>query len=109
MATLLEEFPDTQAVICVSDLSAYGALSECQRRGIDVPGQIAIAGFGDYEISAVSVPDLTTINAFSHQIGTRAARVILDALDGKRGDAVHDELIPELILRGSTGKAQPTN
>ncbi|MFN4129432.1 MAG: LacI family DNA-binding transcriptional regulator, partial [Paracoccaceae bacterium] len=37
MGRLLETLPDTQAVICVSDLSAFGALTECQRRGVDVP------------------------------------------------------------------------
>ncbi len=69
MARLLETLPDTQAVICVSDLSAFGALTECQRRGVDVPGRIRIAGFGDYEIAEVAVPSLTTINPFPREIG----------------------------------------
>jgi LacI family gluconate utilization system Gnt-I transcriptional repressor len=47
MGRLLDTLPDTRAVICVSDLSAFGALTECQRRGVDVPGDISIAGFGD--------------------------------------------------------------
>ena len=47
MARLLQMMPDTQAVICVSDLSAFGALTECQRRGVAVPGRISLAGFGD--------------------------------------------------------------
>src|SRR5690606_10865307 len=71
MARLLAEYPDTEAVICVSDLSAFGALTECQRRGVAVPGRIAIGGFGDYEIGGISVPALTTINARARQIGER--------------------------------------
>lgn len=102
MATLLAQFPDTQAVICVSDLSAFGALTECQRRGIAVPGQIALAGFGDYEIAAVCVPGLTTLNAHAHTIGQRAAKVILDVLAGSQTTPVYDDIPPDLIIRPST-------
>jgi LacI family transcriptional regulator, gluconate utilization system Gnt-I transcriptional repressor len=102
MGRLMETAPDTEAVICVSDLSAFGALTECQRRGIDVPGQISIAGFGDYEIGAICVPDLTTINPFSAQIGLSAAKLILDVLDGKQTDPASLVIAPELLRRGST-------
>ncbi|WP_374802912.1 LacI family DNA-binding transcriptional regulator [Paracoccus zhouxuedongae] len=103
MARLLTDLPDTQAVICVSDLSAFGALTECQRRGIDVPGQIAIAGFGDYEIAGIAVPPLTTINPFPRQIGERAAELILSILDGEQTGPARIAIDPELLIRPSTG------
>ena len=80
---MLDSLPDTEAVICVSDLSAFGALTECQRRGVDVPGRISIGGFGDYEIGAISVPTLTTINPFPREIGAQTAALILKVLDGE--------------------------
>ncbi len=76
MARLLTEFPDTEAVICVSDLSAFGALTECQRRGVAVPHDIALAGFGDYEIGGICVPTLTTIDAKAREIGRRTGQLI---------------------------------
>lgn len=76
MGRLLDAMPDTQAVICVSDLSAFGALTECQRRGVRVPEDIAIAGFGAYDISAVCHPTLTTIDPSARKIGTETARLI---------------------------------
>jgi LacI family transcriptional regulator, gluconate utilization system Gnt-I transcriptional repressor len=101
MARLLAEYPDTEAVICVSDLSAYGALTECQRRGISVPEQIAIGGFGAYEIGSICVPTLTTIDAQARDIGRRTGALLIDILDGK--EEVGDVLIkPELIVREST-------
>jgi LacI family transcriptional regulator, gluconate utilization system Gnt-I transcriptional repressor len=102
MGRLLETLPDTQAVICVSDLSAFGALTECQRRGVAVPVQMSIAGFGDYEIGAVCVPSMTTINPFPRDIGARAAQLILDVLDGQQTDPVLIRIAPELLLRGSS-------
>ncbi|WP_245480445.1 LacI family DNA-binding transcriptional regulator [Neorhizobium sp. NCHU2750] len=101
MARLLVEFPDTEAVICVSDLSAFGALTECQRRGVNVPADMAIGGFGDYEIGAISVPSLTTINAHSRQIGARTGALILDLLDGKEHSR-QVNILPELIVRESS-------
>ncbi|WP_377294784.1 LacI family DNA-binding transcriptional regulator [Rhizobium sp. SG2393] len=101
MARLLEDYPDTEAVICVSDLSAFGALTECQRRGIAVPDRIAIGGFGDYEIGGVSVPALTTINADARRIGELTGQMILQVLDGKP-DVSDVILTPRLILRESS-------
>ena len=99
MGQLLERFPDTEAVICVSDLSAFGALTECQRRGIAVPDRIAIGGFGDYEIGAICVPSLTTINAFASEIGAKTAELILDVLDGKLDQPGRVTIRHDLILR----------
>ena len=102
MAQLLKRFPDTEAVICVSDLSAFGALTECQRRGVSVPGQMAIGGFGNYEIGAICVPSLTTINPDPRGIGARTAALILDVMDGKQTVPLQITLPPELIVRLSS-------
>lgn len=102
MAQLLTTLPDTEAVICVSDLSAFGALSECQRRGIAVPQQIAIAGFGDYEIGAVCVPSLTTINPHPREIGAQTAALILAVLDGRQTETAKIILPPVLVRRESS-------
>ncbi|WP_235019310.1 LacI family DNA-binding transcriptional regulator [Tabrizicola flagellatus] len=102
MGRLLDSLPDTQAVICVSDLSAFGALTECQRRGVRVPEDIWIAGFGDYEIAEVSVPALTTINPFPREIGARAAALILEVLDGRQTQPATLRIAPELIVRQSS-------
>jgi LacI family gluconate utilization system Gnt-I transcriptional repressor len=83
MAHLLQSLPETQAVICVSDLSAFGALTECQRRGVKVPQDIAIAGFGAYEIAGISHPTITTIDPHPRLIGTRAAELILSVLSAE--------------------------
>jgi LacI family gluconate utilization system Gnt-I transcriptional repressor len=101
MARLLAEHPDTEAVICVSDLSAFGALTECQRRGVAVPERMAIGGFGDYEIGGISVPALTTIDAQARQIGERTGQLILDLLDDKQ-DVRHVTIVPQLIVRESS-------
>jgi LacI family gluconate utilization system Gnt-I transcriptional repressor len=103
MGRLLETLSDTEAVICVSDLSAFGALTECQRRGVPVPGRVWIGGFGDYEIAGVAVPALTTINPFPHKIGIRTAALLLDVIEGRQARPTVIPVRPELLLRQSTG------
>ena len=103
MGRLLETLPDTEAVICVSDLSAFGAVTECQRRGVAIPERLWIAGFGDYEIAGIAVPALTTINPFPRDIGTRAAELILDVMDGRQDRPARIAISPELLIRQSTG------
>ena len=104
MGKLLNDLPDTDAVICVSDLSAFGALTECMRRGISVPDQMAIAGFGDYEISAISVPTITTVNPFPREIGRQTADLIIAVLaQDQRGTTARTiKIAPKVTPRQST-------
>jgi LacI family transcriptional regulator, gluconate utilization system Gnt-I transcriptional repressor len=103
MGRLLDSMPDTQAVIAVSDLSAFGALTECQRRGIAVPGQVWIAGFGNYEIAEVSVPALTSINPYPREIGSQTAELIIRLLDNGQQSPLRMTIAPQLLVRQSTG------
>jgi len=80
MAALLGRTPRVRAVFCSADAIAVGALFECQRRRIDVPAQIAIAGFDDLDLAAQVVPALTTIRVPRYEIGRRAGEMICERL-----------------------------
>ena len=83
MATLLARRPDVRAVFCSADALAVGALYECQRRRLAIPGDIAIAGFDDIPIAGQVVPALTTIRVPRYGIGQRAGRMLCDRLAGR--------------------------
>jgi LacI family transcriptional regulator, gluconate utilization system Gnt-I transcriptional repressor len=106
LARLMEQWPDVEAAICVSDLSAFGALVECQRRKWEVPGRIAIAGFGDFEISSCCYPALTTVGVNCYHIGKTTGELLLRAIEGERADApIAAETITtdyQVIARDST-------
>jgi LacI family gluconate utilization system Gnt-I transcriptional repressor len=102
MGVLLDRLPDTEGVICVSDLSAFGALTECQRRGVEVPGRLSLAGFGDYEIAGVCVPGLSTINPFPREIGARTAELVVALRSGSAMPPQRIVIQTELVLRGSS-------
>lgn len=95
MATILDTWPEVDAAICVSDLSAFGALMECKRRGIEVPCRMAIAGFGDFDVARYCYPAITTIAVDCHRIGFQAGKLLLSTLEsGRRGERV----VPEITM-----------
>jgi LacI family gluconate utilization system Gnt-I transcriptional repressor len=103
---LLARWPDTQVLVCVSDHPAFGAMAECQRRGIDVPGKLAIAGFGGFEVGASCHPRLSTVAIDCVGIGRAAGELLLRAIAAARdGERLPPEtiMIPFRVeLRGST-------
>lgn len=103
MRRMLDTWPDTQAVMCVSDLSAFGAITECQRAGLMVPQDVAVAGFGAYDLSELAIPAITSIDVNAQGIGVRVAER-LQLLLGKEtpdSDSVH-RIEPKLVARRST-------
>ncbi|WP_288392323.1 LacI family DNA-binding transcriptional regulator [uncultured Herbaspirillum sp.] len=82
LAELLQRQPDIDAIFCSSDLLALGVMIEAQSRGIAIPEQLAVVGFGDLEFSRDLQPRLTTVRIDGTGIGQRAARFIIDRAAG---------------------------
>ena len=76
-----EQKPD--ALICVSDTMAIGSIFECQRRKMNIPKDMAIAGFGDFEISSNIVPSLTTVRVSGEEIGLKTAKLLVKRLQNE--------------------------
>lgn len=100
---LLESDPALTAVICQSDVLAVGALEAARARGLDVPGDVSIAGFDDIDAASRTTPPLTTVSQPLRERGRLAGALLLAALDGKRPRRVR--LPSELVVRDSTGRA----
>lgn len=81
---LLERYPDCDALLCVSDFSAFGAIMECQRLGVKVPGDLAVAGFGDFEVSRYCEPAITTVAVDPYAIGFKAGEMLVRAAMAQR-------------------------
>lgn len=105
-ARLLASAPETELVVCSSDTLAQGALTEAASRGIKVPRQLAILGFGDLNFAAHTYPSLSSVRVDGHAIGRLAADVLLQRLALPSGAAVAKPQVIdtgfELIERGST-------
>jgi LacI family transcriptional regulator len=104
MRVLLDGQTVPTAVICGSDLLAMAALRECLRRGIAVPREVSIIGFGDAEFARRAVPALTTLRVLPAELGARvAASLLLSLQHGDLPPAI--EAPVKLVVRESTGPA----
>ena len=83
MLELLEAVPDADAVFCVTDSIAQGALAALMDSGKSVPGQVRIAGMGDSPLSKMARPKLTTVHFHYRTSGEEAAKILLDQINGK--------------------------
>lgn len=98
----LEEKPT--AAVCWNDLVAIGLMNGIARAGL-VPGvDISVTGYDDLEEAAIATPALTTVWNGQREVGRRAARVLLDRLNGAPLEPKQELIKPELHIRQSTGK-----
>ncbi len=92
---------DVDAVLCVSDTVAFGALSECRRLGIKVPDDLAITGFGQFDLATVSEPQITTVDVHALRIGQKVAEVLETLFSGNEAPQKID-LGAALFVGGTT-------
>jgi LacI family gluconate utilization system Gnt-I transcriptional repressor len=82
-AELIGKEAKLEAICCSSDNLAQGIVVEAQARGIRVPQDIAVCGFGDADFAAHLRPSLTTVHVDAAQIGRLAAQMVIDRCNGK--------------------------
>ena len=80
---LLADHPGIDAVFCSSDLMAHGVITEAQARGLYIPGDLAVVGFGDLAFAADLNPALSTVHIDGPSIGRQAAQFIIDRSTGR--------------------------
>ena len=100
MGRLLASFPQTDAVFCMSDLMALGAMRALFDSGRTVPGDVSLMGFDGIPMSRYSVPRLATVQQDAPQIAARGMALLRRAMEGL-GPAVY-ETVPFSILPGES-------
>ena len=90
------------AILCASDTIAIGCMHALEEKGLDVPGDISVVGFGDIESSRVSTPPLTTVAQPSVEVGVAAAKVLMQMISMPVMLSQQAMLQTRMIIRGST-------
>ncbi len=89
-------------VFAVNDVMALGAIAACRAGGVEVPEQVAVAGFDDIPTLRDHTPGLTTVHLPLQQMGEQITRLVMG----------HDlpevlEVPGEVVLRDSTRRSRP--
>jgi LacI family gluconate utilization system Gnt-I transcriptional repressor len=99
---LMKQKKKVDAGFFIGDDLAAGALLECQRRGWQVPGRLAIAAYDDNELASWFQPAITALRIPRYEVGTAAARVVLESLASGPAAPRRIDLGFELCARQST-------
>jgi LacI family gluconate utilization system Gnt-I transcriptional repressor len=89
------------AIVFTGDAPAVGAYLRCLALGLKVPGDIALAGLGNHELSRLIPGGLTTIGTDMYTLGRRAGELLCERLLTGRVATRSVDIGFELILRGS--------
>ena len=82
-------------IVGATDNISLGILRYLHERGIEVPKEVSVTGFGGYDVGAVVYPALTTIFFDYELVGMKAAQFLLDKLSGKEE---HEDLSMPLLF-----------
>jgi DNA-binding LacI/PurR family transcriptional regulator len=93
------------AIVCANDLLALGAVHQIRSQGMDVPRDVAVVGFNDFDFSGFIDPPLTTVRIPGYELGRIAAERLVTYLESGSGNSAeshHVQLPVELVLRSSS-------
>lgn len=91
------------AVFASNDMMAIGCLAALNEAGLQVPGDVALAGFDDIPISRYVNPPLTTVRARITELGALALDRLASCIEEpERATPQHQMLRADLVLRQST-------
>jgi len=99
----LLDLPDPPtAIFAGCDEQAFGVLEAARIRGLRVPQDLSVVGFDDLPVTGWSSPPITTVRQPLAEMGSVAAQMLSDIIDGKTLSPSRVELSTKLIVREST-------
>lgn len=102
LASGLEKGFKNGIIMCSSDLLAHGILIEAQARGIHIPEDMAVLGFGNQDFSQFTLPALTTVQVDRPQLGQQAAEALVSRIENRPLATNTIDIGFEIIERAST-------
>lgn len=101
---LIDHKVSVDAIFAANDMMAIGAMDELRAAGIDVPGEVAVAGFDDVPISRHL--GLTTARVRIDELGANAIARLIDVIEQGEDQTIQMLHPPELIVRASSAPKQ---
>ncbi len=101
----LNEKPD--AIFANNDMAAVGAMLACKSLGYNIPNDVGIVGFSNWQFCSMIEPTLSSVSQPGFKIGLKATELLLDMIEKKLDPATITEPIvldTELLIRNSSVK-----
>lgn len=101
---LLDRHERPTAILACNDEMGVAAIHAARRRGLKVPGDLAVVGIGDSFVSQICIPQLTTIFGSVDEMGKKGAEILLARVNGTAPLTASRQILKtELVIRESCG------
>lgn len=85
-------------ILAVNELYAVTAMKVARKLGLAIPDDIQVIGFTDGVLSRHATPTLTTIKQHGHQLGEKAANLLIDRLENEDENTEEEEVYQTVII-----------
>jgi len=103
---LLELPNKPKAIVATNDLMAIGIMKACEDANLSIPGDIAITGMDNLDISSRVYPKLTSVAMMQEEIGRNAAQILMNRLNGEKVVNRAVRLLPRIVVRASSVRVE---
>lgn len=101
----LDEPP--RAIVAANDLMAIGIMNSCEDAGLSIPGDVAVTGIDNLDLSTRVRPKLTSVSMMQEEIGRNAARMLMSRMLGEPVRERAIRITPRLVVRESSVLGSP--
>lgn len=98
------DFPP-DAIICVNNYVAFGALEAVKQKGLNIPHDIGIVAFDNFPLAPYTTPSITCINLDTFEMGKYAGEILMNKIANPETNFKFKVIMPNLIIRESSVKA----
>jgi LacI family repressor for deo operon, udp, cdd, tsx, nupC, and nupG len=102
VTTLFDAGKRPDAFFCASDVLAAAAIKVGMQKGFSIPGDIAVVGFDNVDISFMTNPTITTISQPQYQLGFSSCELLIEYITNPQIPLHNIILATELLVREST-------
>ncbi|MFI8170860.1 LacI family DNA-binding transcriptional regulator [Streptomyces sp. NPDC085931] len=100
--TLLTSSRPPTAVMTGADVAALGMYRAAHELGLRIPDDVSLVGYNNTALAALAPVQLTSVDQAGHTMGSTAARMLIERVEGKRDRAMRTTMAPRLVERSST-------
>jgi LacI family transcriptional regulator len=90
------------AIMTGADVAAMGVFRAADELGLRVPGDLSLVGYNNTALAALTAVQLTSVDQAGRTMGSAAARMLIERVEGRRTRAMRTTMSPSLVVRRST-------
>ncbi len=100
---LMESNNPPDAIFCITDLVAMGAMDFLRKGGYQIPAEVGVIGFSNWDMAGFVSPGLSSVDQHAYEMGQKATEILIELLQNNQlgTDEIH-EIKTSLVIRDSS-------